>query len=103
MIEHYLFLLCALIFTTSGQLLFRYYHIKKRIILLCLTLLSFILVPYFSYNALIGLSIDIVYMATSVTIVLVLMGGYFLLGEKLNKNQIIGSLIIISGVIIYNL
>ena len=41
-------------------------------------------------------------MATSVTFILVILGGYLFLNEKLNQNQIIGSLIIIIGVFIYN-
>ena len=75
---------------------------KKKKIFLVFTLISFVLVPFFSYQSLLGLSIDTVYMATSITIVLVLLGGYLILGEKLSKNQILGSLVIITGIIIYN-
>ena len=75
---------------------------KRKKIFLVFTLISFVLVPFFSYQSLLGLSIDTVYMATSITIVLVLLGGYLILGEKLSKNQILGSLVIIIGIIIYN-
>jgi len=101
--EHFVYLSCALLFTTSGQLLYRFYHLNRNKIFLGLTLLSFVMVPFFSYKSLIGLSIDTVYMATSVTIVFVLIGGYLLLGEKLSKNQILGSIVIIAGIIVYNL
>ena len=102
MIEHYFYLVCALLSTTFGQLLYRFYHMKRKKIFLVFTLISFVLVPFFSYQSLLGLSIDTVYMATSITIVLVLLGGYLILGEKLSKNQILGSLVIIIGIIIYN-
>ncbi|MBL4652456.1 MAG: EamA family transporter [Flavobacteriales bacterium] len=100
--EHYLYLLCALVFTTTGQLLYRHYHNTKKHLFLLLTLISFILVPFFSYKSLIGLSIDVVYMATSITIVFVLLGGRVLLKEELSKHQILGSILIILGIVIYN-
>lgn len=99
----YLYLFFALAFTTSGQLLFRYYHTTNNKLYLGLTLLSFLLVPFFSYKSLVGLAIDTVYMATSLTIVFVLLGSVIFLKEKLTKYQIFGSIIIILGIIVYNL
>jgi multidrug transporter EmrE-like cation transporter len=98
----FLYLAGALIFTSTGQLLYKYYHKLNNKIYLALTIVSFLLVPVFSYNALKELAIDTVYMSTSITIVMVLLGGAFLLKEKLSKRKIIGSVIIIIGVIIYN-
>ena len=42
-------------------------------------------------------------MATSITLILVVLGGSLFLNEKLNQSQIFGSLIIITGVFIYNI
>ena len=61
------------------------------------------MVPYLSYKALIKLTIDYVYMTTSVNIILVLILSRIFLNEKIYLNQIIGSLIIVIGIILYNL
>ena len=83
MISHYISLIFAILLTSTGQLLFKFYYNTKIKKYLLFTLITFILVPISSFYALSGLSIDIVYMSTSITIVIVLFGGYFLLKEKL--------------------
>lgn len=102
MILSYGFLAGALILTSVGQLLYRFYYVKNNKLHLFLAIISLVIVPFCSYNALKYLTIDTLYMATSVTFILVILGGYLFLNEKLNQNQIIGSLIIIIGVFIYN-
>ena len=103
MISHYITLILAILLTAVGQLFFKFYFNTKKKIYLFTALSTFIIVPICSLYALSGLPIDTVYMSTSVTIVIVLFGGYFLLGEKLMKKQILGSIFIILGIIIYNL
>ena len=103
MILSYGFLSIALILTSVGQLLFRYYYIKNNKVHLFLAIISLFLVPICNYNALKFLTMDTVYMATSVTLILVVLGGSLFLNEKLNQSQIFGSLIIITGVFIYNI
>lgn len=60
------------------------------------------MIPYLSYKALLKLSIDYVYMTTSVNIILVLISSRIFLDEKIFLTQIIGSLIIVLGIILYN-
>ena len=99
----YTYLTIAIFFTSAGQLLFKYYSKTKHKLILIPTFFSFIAVPFFSYKALIGLTIDTVYMATAITIVLVLFGGIIFFKEKISKAQLLSSLIIILGIIIYNI
>lgn len=103
MIEFYMYLFNALLFTMLGQLFYKYYYKKKNKIFFGLTLISFVLVPFFNYKSLVGLPIDIVYMATALTIVMVMLSSVLLLKESVNKYQLLGCFFILVGIIIYNL
>ena len=83
MILSYGFLAGALILTSVGQLLYRFYYVKNNKSHLFLAIISLVIVPFCSYNALKYLTIDTVYMATSVTFILVILGGYLFLNENL--------------------
>ncbi len=103
MIEFYIYLFNALLFTAIGQLLYKYYYRKKNKVFLGLALVFFVLVPFFNYKSLVGLSIDTVYMATAITIVVVMLFSVLLLKEKVHKYQLLGSIFILMGIIVYNL
>lgn len=98
-----LFLALAVIFTALGQLLYKLYFSRKKRYIVVLAVLCFILVPLFNYQALTELTIDIVYLSTSVKVALVLLFSYLFLGENITKQQIYSSLFIVAGIILYNL
>ncbi len=102
MIESYLYLTFALIFTSLGQVLYKYFFLKKKFEIIFAVLISFCLVPLLNYKALIKLPIDMVYTATAITLLLVLLLSKFILNEQPTKNQIYGSGIILIGIILYN-
>lgn len=99
----YLYLGIAILCTGGGQILYKYYVNKKKIIYLILTLISFVLIPVFNYLALKGLSYDTVYMAAAFTIAMVLGMSVLLLNEKINKVQLGGAILIMIGIVVYNL
>ncbi len=100
---HTLCLLFAIVFTTAGQLLFKEFTTRKKKPVLFFAILCFVLTPLCAYGALRGFSIDIVYMATSITIALVMAGARVFLHEPLSGRQLASAGLIILGVIIYNL
>lgn len=102
MIENYLYLFTAIIFTTVGHISYKLYFTKQNLLYMIYTILCFMIVPYLSYKALIELTLDYVYMTTSINIILILISSRIFLDEKIYLNQIIGSLFIVTGIILYN-
>ncbi|MGM0641819.1 MAG: EamA family transporter [Thermotogota bacterium] len=98
-----IFLGLAVIFTALGQLLYKLYFTHKMRYFLTLAIFCFLLVPLFNYRALTELTIDIVYLSTSIKVALVLLFSYIFLNEHVSKQQIWSSLFIIVGIILYNL
>lgn len=102
MICSYLSLTAAVAATTAGQLYFKHYHRTQRRLYFLLAIGFFLVVPAFNYSALRGIPMDIVYMATSVTILLAVLGSNLLFGEFIPQNSKIGLLFILGGILIYN-
>lgn len=100
---NYIYLACSVIFTALGQLFYKLFWQDRKIVFLILTIISFVLVPFFNYLALIQIPLDVVYMFMSNNIVLVLLLSVIILGEKMYYKQYIGAGIIILGIVIYNL
>lgn len=100
---HITYLIAALLLTTFGQLCYKLFFQRKNKMLFALTVLCFVFTPFCSYKALMGLSLDTVYMATSLTIVMVLAGSVIFLKEEIKSGQLIGAGLIILGIILYNL
>jgi multidrug transporter EmrE-like cation transporter len=98
-----LFLAAALVTNAGAQLLYKGYARSRRAALLPLTVLAFVFVPYFNYEALKGLSIDVVYMATSLTIVMVALGSMAFFAERLERKHYLGGALILIGILVYNL
>tara|TARA_R110000822_G_scaffold193550_2_gene331997 strand:- start:62 stop:379 length:318 start_codon:yes stop_codon:yes gene_type:complete len=93
----------ALLSTALGQLLFKIYFKKKKNKYFVGAMTSFLCIPLFSYLALINLTISAVYMSTALTHVLVLIGSYTFLEEKLSTYQYMSMTLIISGITVFNL
>ena len=72
-------LLFALLSTSVGQLLFRMYYVRTKNIYLAAALGTFLAVPFFSYLALLNLTLAFVYMSTALVHVLVLIMAHMFL------------------------
>lgn len=101
MIIYFIYLLVAIMCTAFGQFFYKKYSVKRASVDLLLALFLFILAPTFSYFALGRLSIDLVYVSTSITILLVMLLSRFALGEKTLPRHWFGCLFIVLGVIVY--
>jgi multidrug transporter EmrE-like cation transporter len=99
----YIFLGLTILLTSAGQLVYKLYFRDgdRRLVTLCIVL--FIAVPVCNYQALRVISLDEVYMATSLTIALATLGSLHLLGENLVQRQWFGIILVMAGVIVYNL
>lgn len=99
----YLCLAATVLATAGGQIAYKLYVERRSRLLLGVTIMCFVAVPFLSYGALRGVALDVVYMATSLTVVLVTGFSVALLGERLAPVQWLGSLLVVVGVIVYNL
>jgi len=98
---YWLLLLSALIAASFGQVFYKLYSNTSKLYYLPLTILCFVSAPLFSYLTMKKLSVDLVYMATSLNSFIILSLSALVLKEHVNKKQIFASLIIFLGVVIY--
>jgi multidrug transporter EmrE-like cation transporter len=98
----WIYLFAALLSTAAGQLTYKLYYQRKARWLLGITLALFLLSSFFSYLAQRDLSLDVVYMATSLTIVMVMAGSALWLGETVERRHVLGAGLIIGGILLYN-
>jgi len=100
----YLFLASMVLFTAAGQLFFKnFYRRNKDYLMLFLAGFSFVTAIVSNFFALKKLPVDVTYMATSLSIVMVLVVSTQIWNEKLSKFQWLGSLLIVCGIVIYNI
>lgn len=92
----------ALFATATGQLLFKMYYVRARKVFLFSALGTFIVVPAFSYLALLNLSLAAVYMSTAFTNVLVLVMSRVFLKESIAGRHLIAMGFIVAGIVIFN-
>jgi drug/metabolite transporter (DMT)-like permease len=95
-------LLFTLLSTAVGQLLFRMYYVRKKMIYLVTALVMFLAVPLLSYLALVNLTLAFVYMSTALIHVLVLIMSHMFLKEHLTRKQYISMSLIVVGIIVFN-
>lgn len=100
---YYASLLLAIMATAFGQFYYKKYSLSKQISFLVLAIVMFISAPVFSYLALKELSIDTVYMFTSLTILVVIGLSKYYLNEKIDRQKVIGILLILIGIIFYGI
>lgn len=98
-----LFLISAIISTALGQFFYKIFTLYRKKYFFYLTILMFIFTPLFSMLSLRYFSIDLVYMFTSLTILLVVVFSRFFLKEQITKKQAIGIGFIILGVVLYGI
>jgi len=98
----YIYLFLAVICTSLGQLTFKMFKNSQLKKYLALTIALFLVTPVFSFMALKYISLDVVYMFTSLSIVLILFFSHWILKEKITLAQIFGTVVIIVGIVLYN-
>lgn len=98
---HWFSLVGALSGTAMGQFFYRYYFIKKNFVWLFFAVSFFLMVPLFSYFALKGLSLGVVYMSTGLTQVIILVMSKYFLEEDVGIKKIMSVGIIVFGVVVY--
>lgn len=101
MILPYIFLFMAILSTALGQVFYKKHTLSKSVQYLVLTLGFFLITPVFSFFALQKISVDIVYVSTSLTILTVAVFSRFLLGEIIPARSWLAIAIIVTGVVIY--
>lgn len=97
----YLFVGLAVCSTSFGLMTYKKYMLNKQQSFLFITVALFLLAPVFNFIALKSLTIDVVYMATSLNGLVVLYLSRCFLKEKTTKNQFYGALLVFIGVTIY--
>ena len=103
MFSGFLFLLGTIVSTALGQFFYKIFILDKKKFFFYLTVFTFIMAPIFSMLSLKYYSIDIVYMFTALTILLVVLLSRFFLKEKITKKQVLGIGFIILGVVLYGI
>lgn len=103
MILSYFSLIAAILCTAVGQFFYKKFSLTKNRKYYLLTMTLFLLTPVFSFIALQNIPIDIVYIFTSLTILIVLILSGLFLKEKIMPRVYIGVFFILIGVIIYGI
>jgi len=97
-----LYLSCAIVLTVIAHLSYKYYYRRHDMVYLVVAIALFVLVPLMNYLALRELSLSVVYMAAAITYVLILISARCVLGEAMEARHKYATVLIISGVFIFN-
>ncbi|TKB26122.1 hypothetical protein FCL47_10295 [Desulfopila sp. IMCC35006] len=96
-------LVLAIVTTAGAQVLYRLFFLRRKKRYLLATIGLFCLAPAMSYIALQHWSLSTVYMATGLTYALVLILAKVVLGETISRRKMLAMLLIVGGVVIFNL
>lgn len=96
-------LVMAITSTAFAQVAFKLYFKRRATGYIVLAVAFFLLVPYATFNALKGLSLATVYVATAASQLMVVALSLSFLGEKYRLRQYVGLVLVLAGVVIYNL
>lgn len=88
--------------TALAQVAFKVYFRRHRRDVLAAAIILFLLVPWTTYQALHGLSLATVYVATAASQLLVVLLSMSLLGERYSLRQTLGFCLVLAGVILFN-
>ena len=99
----YFSLILMIVCTALGQIYYKLFfrEMKKKYIVLAL--IFFITTPYLNYEALRGLSLDFVCIFSALIFVLVQVLSNIVLKEKQTKIQLMGTISIILGLLVYSI
>ncbi|MFD1316083.1 SMR family transporter [Namhaeicola litoreus] len=99
----YLYLALAISFTAFGQFFYKKYTKDHKFSHLVIALLLFLLIPILNFLALRSIKIDIVYMLTSLTILIVVFLSRIFFNENIDRKTLVGISFIILGLICYTI
>lgn len=94
-------LAAALLFTAAGQILFKLGTLRRATPVLIGGLGLLALATVSNFFALKNLGIGLVYLSTGSTHVLVLLGSWLVLHERIPRDRQIGSFVVILGISLY--
>ena len=86
-----------------AQIAYKLFFMKQKKLFLVMSLTLFCCIPLLSYLALKKLDLSTVYISTGITYVLVLILARFILNETIDKQHIYAVVLIISGVLVFNI
>jgi multidrug transporter EmrE-like cation transporter len=93
----------ALAATAAAQVTYKAYSLGGRRIQLVATILLFGVTPVLTYVAVKAFGIGLVYIATSLTYILVSAAGWLLFAERPSVRRIAAMAFIFSGILVYGL
>ena len=97
----YLYLAATIVMSALGQIFFKNYFVSKKKVNIILALTLFISTPYLAYEALKGLSMDIMAITSSIIIVIVHLGSVVIIKETQSRYELMGIGLILGGLFIY--
>lgn len=86
-----------------AQAAFKSYFKERRWPVLAVAICFFLVVPFTTYNALRGLPLATVYVATAASQLLVVLISLAFMGEHYSKRQYLGFSLVLTGIIVYSL
>lgn len=86
-----------------AQVAFKSYFKERQWPVLACAISFFLLVPFTTYNALKGLPLATVYVATAASQLLVVLISLAFMGEHYSKRQYVGFSLVLAGIIVFNL
>ena len=89
--------------TALAQVAFKLYFRARRPWILGAAVALFLLVPFTTYNALRGLPLATVYIATAASQLLVVVLSLLFMGERLSPRQHAGFALTLAGILLYNI
>jgi len=93
----------SLVATALAQLAFKFFFQSHRRVFLAGAIGLFLMVPYTTYNALKGLPLSTVYIATAASQLLVVLVSLLALGERYTPRQYAGLALVLTGIVLFNL
>ncbi|CAH6900180.1 EamA domain-containing protein [Vibrio chagasii] len=101
MLTGHVFVFFAITSTSLGLVIYKKWAKNKLKMTLLTAIILMLFAPVFNFIALKYLSIDVVYMATSLNGLVVLFLSRYLLNEDVRHEQLIGALLVFFGVCVY--
>jgi len=93
----------SLLATALAQVAFKRYFLARRRAWLAAAIALFLVVPWTTYNALRGLPLSTVYVATALSQLLVVAISLAWLRERYSRRQQLGFALVLAGVVVFNL
>jgi drug/metabolite transporter (DMT)-like permease len=93
----------SLLLVAIAQISFKHYFKARQLPVLACAIILFLMVPFTTYNALKGLPLATVYVATAASQLLVVLISLVFMGERYSKRQYWGFSLVLAGIIVFNI